>query len=500
MNTVSDTDPAESVPVTDPAEGEVRPRSGSAAAGRAGAPAGTIRMRLAVMAGALFLAMLLVGGASLYGLYSVNRLSDRISGDHVARLKLAGRIQQDILDIGRIERSAMLAADATAVDRLQSATERLERRLEQLRDTAAPDDRAELERLEAALQEWGEIRSRVRELDRQGRADDAFALLATDGRLAADEAAAQARQIADDALAGIDRDVADGEGRAARASWIVLAALCLSTLAGGLIWLTTTRHVARIARQREKARKALIAQNRAFEVKLQRAEEEINQLVYVASHDLKAPLRGVDSLASWIAEDLGDDLQADVKANIELLRGRVRRLEALLNDILTFSRIGRITDDVKTVEMGPFLEDLVDLLTLPPGFTVRWPSDLPVLRAPPASLEQVFGNLIGNVVKHHDRSRGVIDISCADAGDYYEFSIADDGPGIAPEFHGRIFQMFQSLRPRDEVEGSGMGLAIVKKTIESQGGRISVESEAGRRGTIFRFTWPKNWHSKEQAE
>jgi signal transduction histidine kinase len=106
-----------------------------------------------------------------------------------------------------------------------------------------------------------------------------------------------------------------------------------------------------------------------------------------------------------------------------------------------------------------------------------------------SALELVLRNLISNAIKHHDRTEINLDISAKENGKFYRFSVRDDGPGIATEYHERIFEMFKTLKPRDEIEGSGMGLAIIKKLIERQGGKIWVESQAGKRGTNFIFDW-----------
>ena len=137
------------------------------------------------------------------------------------------------------------------------------------------------------------------------------------------------------------------------------------------------------------------------------------------------------------------------------------------------------------------IEEILEILAPPPGFTFLLPQDLPKLRTQRVLLELVFKNLIENAIKHHHRPEGQVEISCQEVDDFTEFSVSDDGPGIDPAFHERIFQIFQTLRPRDEVEGSGAGLAIVKKVVESRGGTITVVSAEGE-GATFRFTWPKN--------
>jgi signal transduction histidine kinase len=143
------------------------------------------------------------------------------------------------------------------------------------------------------------------------------------------------------------------------------------------------------------------------------------------------------------------------------------------------------------VDSADLLRGIQFFLVLPPGFRLQLEHPLPRLYTERVPLETVLRNLLANAVKHHDRpAEGFVRISAAEMGDWVEFTVLDNGPGIAPEHHERIFQIFQSLKSRDKVEGSGMGLAVVKKTIESHGGRIEVDSALGQ-GATFRFTWPK---------
>jgi signal transduction histidine kinase len=179
-----------------------------------------------------------------------------------------------------------------------------------------------------------------------------------------------------------------------------------------------------------------------------------------------------------------------------LLHGRVRRLEALLDDLLQYSRVGRGSEVVKRVDTRTLVMDIVTLLSPPAGFIVIGADTLPTFDTVEEPLRQVFMNLIGNAIKHHDRSTGRIEVAVRDQGEWYEFRVTDNGPGIPSAFHTKIFQMFQTLKPRDEVEGSGMGLAIAKKVVEGQGGTIRVESDAIHRGTTLRFTWRKQWQGR----
>jgi PAS domain S-box-containing protein len=237
-------------------------------------------------------------------------------------------------------------------------------------------------------------------------------------------------------------------------------------------------------------RKRIEEQLQHYIAELERSNKELDAFAYVASHDLKAPLRAMDSLAQWIAEDAEDVLPADSRRHLQTLRQRVKRLEGLLDDLLDYSRAGQEQAPIEVIDTGVLVASIVELLAPPPTFTVTVAPDMPTLRASKAPLGQIFRNLIGNAIKHHHRLDGRVEVTAHDHRRMWEFVVADDGPGIPAAYHGRIFQMFQTLKPRDEVEGSGIGLAVVRKIITSRGGTITVESAEGQ-GARFRFTWPK---------
>jgi signal transduction histidine kinase len=174
---------------------------------------------------------------------------------------------------------------------------------------------------------------------------------------------------------------------------------------------------------------------------------------------------------------------------MDLLRQRVYRLNALIDGLLSYSRVGRIDVSEGKVNVERLIAEVIDSLAPPSTFTVAIVPPLPTLLTKPVLLTQVFANLIGNAIKHHDRPDGRIQISCSHRGGFYEFRVSDDGPGISPRYHGKIFDIFQVLQPRDRVENTGIGLSIVKKIIEGEGGQISIESDEGR-GATFIFTWP----------
>jgi PAS domain S-box-containing protein len=225
---------------------------------------------------------------------------------------------------------------------------------------------------------------------------------------------------------------------------------------------------------------------------VEKRNQELDQFAYIASHDLKAPLRAIANLSEWIEEDLQEQFQLpeENKHQLLLLRGRVQRMEALINGLLEYSRIGRTQATAETVSVQALLDEVLDLLDPPASFVIAIEPNLPTLTTKQILLKQVFANLINNAIKHHNRSEGKIIISVQDREKWYEFAVADDGPGIAAEYHDKIFAIFQTLEARDTKESTGVGLSIVKKIVETEGGTVRLESQLNA-GATFYFTWPK---------
>lgn len=254
-------------------------------------------------------------------------------------------------------------------------------------------------------------------------------------------------------------------------------------------FLQAVAHILATAITEQKSDQALaeariqLAQTQAA---LEKRNQEFEQFTYVASHDLRAPLRAIANLSQWIEEDIGEQLDQENQHQMQLLRGRVYRLEAMFEGLLGYSRAGLKTEP-QWVDVGVLLQEVIADLAPPANFTIEV-APMPRLYTKRCQLRQVFSHLIRNAIAHHPSPEGTVKISAKPELDGYEFTVSDDGVGIAAQFQERVFEIFQTLQARDTVENIGMGLAIVKKIVESQNGTIRLESQAGK-GANFSFTW-----------
>lgn len=224
---------------------------------------------------------------------------------------------------------------------------------------------------------------------------------------------------------------------------------------------------------------------------IESANEELNNFGYVVSHDLKAPLRAIGSLADWLSTDYSDKFDAEGREHMRLLINRVHRMDGLIDGILQYSRVGRVKETIVAVDLNRMVREVIDLLAPPASMTVTVENSLPTVMAEPTRILQVFQNLLSNAIKYMDKPEGKIRIACSEEGVQWKFSVTDNGPGIKQQHFGKIFQLFQTLAPRDRVESSGVGLALVKKIVEMYGGHVWVESTVGAGSTFF-FTLPRS--------
>jgi len=223
---------------------------------------------------------------------------------------------------------------------------------------------------------------------------------------------------------------------------------------------------------------------------LVRSNRELQQVAYGASHDIKGPLRGISALCDWLEEDLESVLTDTARKHLAQVRERVQRLGNLVDGILAFARVGHVQSPPGYVDIRKLIEGILELQPLVPGATAHLQQDMPVARIQRELLERVFSNLISNAFKYARRSDARVEVGCLETAERFEFWVCDNGPGIEARYHDRIWNLFQRLESRDTIEGTGVGLALVKKIVEGQGGCAWVVSQPGD-GACFRFTWPK---------
>lgn len=223
---------------------------------------------------------------------------------------------------------------------------------------------------------------------------------------------------------------------------------------------------------------------------LQNANQNLKDFAYIVSHDLKAPLRGISSLAGWISSDYGNKLGDEGNIMIEMLLGRIKRMNGLIDGILQYSRVGRTTDEKVLINIQEIVEAIIQMIKPPKNIKISIDNKLPQIYFEEIQIVQVFQNLIENAVKYMDKEEGLIEIGSIDEGISWRFYVSDNGPGIDSKYKEKIFKIFQTLNPRDKVEGTGIGLSIVKKIIELYNGRIWFESTLDE-GTTFFFTLTK---------
>lgn len=220
---------------------------------------------------------------------------------------------------------------------------------------------------------------------------------------------------------------------------------------------------------------------------LEMQNQELSDYAHMVSHDLKSPLRSVDTLAAWLMEDNKDKLDDHCNTQLDLIRSNVEKMDALINGILDYSTIGKNQVETYKVDLNLLLKDVLNLMETPGHISIDIP-ELPTIVGDKYRLQQLFQNLISNAVKYNDKPKGLIEIGAEDKKQFWEFYIKDNGKGIEEAYFKKIFKVFERLE--NTQDSTGVGLSIVKKIVDLYGGKIWLKSELGV-GTTFYFTLKK---------
>jgi hypothetical protein len=225
-----------------------------------------------------------------------------------------------------------------------------------------------------------------------------------------------------------------------------------------------------------------------YTLNLEKRNKELDQFAYITSHDLKSPLRGINNLAEWIEEDMEDLMSVESKKHFLMLRGRVHRMEALINSLLKYSRAGKLNNGVVKININDLVLEVLSRVAPNNNYAIYFDNSFPIILANYQDIEIIFYELILNAIRHNKNEKPIVNITYKTKNQFYIFCIADNGDGIPEEFHQKVFTIFQTLESRDKLESVGAGLAIVKKIVEENGGTVWIESEIGKGAKLY-FKW-----------
>lgn len=231
------------------------------------------------------------------------------------------------------------------------------------------------------------------------------------------------------------------------------------------------------------------AQVRNHLSKLEKVNKELDQFAHIVSHDLKAPLRGITAIANFIEEDINEGNYEELLDNLGLIKNRIARMSNLITGILEFSRATKINNPKEKIDLNQVIQHVIEMLNPPENVQIKILNKMPIICASKIGLQQVFQNLLSNAIKYNDKKECKISINYQHQAHEHLFEIKDNGPGIPPQFQEQIFDVFQTLQSKDQIESTGVGLSIVRKRIESNGGKIWIESSLDK-GANFLFTLP----------
>ncbi len=226
---------------------------------------------------------------------------------------------------------------------------------------------------------------------------------------------------------------------------------------------------------------------------LEHRNQELAQFAHVAAHDLKTPVRGISTLTEWIEEEVKHHYPSpQLQHYLQLLRQRIYRIDGFIDGLWEFASLGQTPVPLETVDVPELLQQMLQACSIPPSFEIVLEIERVSMTTCKRHLCKVIKELIQNAIKHHDRDRGKLVVAVKDVEGQLHFTFADDGPGIPPEFHQRVFRLFETVEPRDACENVGVGLTIAKKIIELCNGKIWLENIPSGRGLAVRFILPQH--------
>ncbi len=221
---------------------------------------------------------------------------------------------------------------------------------------------------------------------------------------------------------------------------------------------------------------------------LEKSNQDLNDYAHVVSHDLKSPLRSMNALITWLKEDYESVLDQEAQKSFDMLLKKVDKMDHLINGILKYASVDRVEHKVQDIDLNDIVRDIIDIIHVPGHIQISIETELPIICCNKFRLQQLFQNLLNNALKYNDKEKGWIKIGCEEKEKFWQFYIADNGPGISKKYHEKIFKIFQTLD--NKKESTGVGLSIVKKIVDLCGGKIWIESQEGL-GTTFFFTLKK---------
>jgi signal transduction histidine kinase len=249
-----------------------------------------------------------------------------------------------------------------------------------------------------------------------------------------------------------------------------------------------------VEEERKKAKEVLEKLNtylKSVVRELRRANKDLEEFAYITAHDLKTPLRGIGTLAEWLSIDYADKLDEQGQQQVKMLTEKAKRADKLVDGVLQYSSAGQLREKLEKLDLNIVLPEIICEIDPPKNIEITFEDKLPVLMCKKTHTKQVLHNLLNNAVIHMDKEKGQIEVGCEEKDGFWQFSVADNGPGIDKKYFKKIFKIFQTLSPSDENKSTGIGLSIAKKIVNIDAGRIWVESEVGKGSTFF-FTLPKH--------